>query len=81
MNLENTMTDQEKIIFIRSALRDLNINAKADEFTASTALTDLDIDSLDAVELQMYYEEKTGVETADPTGPLVTVKDLMDLMP
>lgn len=81
MNLENTMTDQDKIIFIRSALRDLNINANADAFTASTVLADLDIDSLDAVELQMYYEEKTGVETADPTGPLVTVKDLMDLMP
>ena len=75
------MTDQDKIIFIRSALRDLNINTKADAFTASTVLADLDIDSLDAVELQMYYEEKTGVETADPDGPLVTVKDLMDLMP
>lgn len=75
------MTDQEKIIFIRSALQDLNIKSTAEAFTASSVLADMGIDSLDAVELQMYYEEKTGVETADPTGPVITVKDLMDLMP
>lgn len=75
------MTDQEKIIFIQSALRDLNMKASAETVSASSVLADIGVDSLDAVELQMYYEEKTGVETADPTGPVVTVKDLMDLMP
>ena len=81
MNLETIMTDQEKINFISSALQDLNINTTGDAVTAGAVLADLGVDSLDAVELQMYYEEKTGVETADPTGPVVTVKDLMDLMP
>lgn len=73
------MTDQEKLNFIRSALQDLNMKANAVD--TNDVLADIGIDSLDAVELQMYYEEKTGVETADPKGPVVTVKDLMDLMP
>lgn len=75
------MIDQEKIEFIRSALTDLKLKADPSALLADTVLADVGIDSLDAVELQMYYEEKTGIETADPKGPVVTVKDLMDLMP
>lgn len=77
------MTAQEKVDFLKVALYSLKIanDGTEVEFTADTKLTELDIDSLDAIELQMYYEEVNGVETSDPTGAIVTVGDLLDLMP
>ena len=42
-------------------------------------ILDLSIDSLDIVELQMYYEEKVGIETESDV-PIVTVNDLMSIM-
>jgi acyl carrier protein len=44
-------------------------------------LDSVGLDSLDIVELQLYYEDVTGYETKDPTLPVLTVKDLIDLMP
>lgn len=77
------MTAQEKIDFLKSAMQSLKIiKAGQDlEFTSNTKLADLGVDSLDAIELQMYYEEVTGIETADPTGAVDTVGDLLNLMP
>lgn len=48
--------------------------------TEETRLRDLELDSLDIVELQMYYEEKMNVVIRDPDGPITTVAELLDLM-
>jgi acyl carrier protein len=75
------MTDIEKIKFLKEAIQVIKGNKEEFAFDRSTVLESLKIDSLDAVELQMYYEEKTGVETQDPSKPVKTVGDLIDLMP
>lgn len=74
------MSDQEKIDFLISAIKKLNGNDITD-ITADSTLSSLKIDSLDAIELQMYYEEVHGTQTKDPTGAVSTVQDLIDLMP
>ncbi len=50
------------------------------EVTESTKIRDLEFDSLDVVELQMYYEDKMNVIIKDPDGPINTVAELLDLM-
>lgn len=75
------MTDIEKIEFLREAIGNIKGEKTSTDFNRSTLLESLKIDSLDAVELQMYYEDKTGIETKDPTSPVKTVGDLIDLMP
>jgi acyl carrier protein len=50
------------------------------EITEETNLRDLDLDSLDIVELQMYYEDKMSVIVKDPDAPITTVKQLLDLI-
>ncbi len=47
----------------------------------NTELSTLKLDSLDVVELQMMYEDETGNTTLDSVKPILTVKDLLDLMP
>lgn len=48
--------------------------------TEETKLRDLNLDSLDIVELQMFYEEKMNVVIKDPEGPITKVSELLDLM-
>jgi acyl carrier protein len=74
------MSHIDNIEFLKSAIKELK-NLEVPDLDRSMRLADLKIDSLDAVELQMYYEEKTGVETKDPVKPVVTIGDLIDLMP
>ena len=74
------MSDNDKINFLIAALKELK-NLDIQNLTRDMKLVDLKIDSLDAVELQMYYEEQTGVETRDPTQAVNTVGDLIDLIP
>ena len=50
------------------------------EITEDTKIRDLDLDSLDVVELQMYYEDKMSVVIKDPNGPITKVSQLLDLM-
>ena len=45
----------------------------------SSNLLELGLDSLDIVELQMYYEEQYNVETSTDST-VSTVQDLMNLM-
>jgi len=71
------MTDQEKLQFVQGTLAELF--KKTVTLTEDTLLSDLDLDSLDLVELQMYYEDQTGKVSKDPTNPLRTVKDLIGL--
>jgi acyl carrier protein len=71
------MTDAEKIKFIEDAV--LVLFKKKISLKPTDILLNLSIDSLDVVELQMYYEEKVGIET-DSDIPAVTVSDLMAIM-
>ena len=71
------MTDAEKIKFIEDAV--LVLFKKTISLKPTDILLDLSIDSLDIVELQMYYEEKVGIETESDV-PIVTVNDLMFIM-
>lgn len=71
------MTDAEKIKFIEDAV--LVLFKKKISLKPTDILLNLSIDSLDVVELQMYYEEKVGIET-DADIPAVTVSDLMAIM-
>jgi len=75
------MTEQEKLDFFKIAYAELT-KAQVSELdiTADTALEDLNIDSLDAVELQMLLEDRSGMTVKDPTGVLRTVRDLLDLI-
>lgn len=75
------MTDAEKINFLATAIKSIKDKNFSIELTRDTELSSLGIDSLDAVELQMYYEEETGIETRDPERAVKTVGDLIDLMP
>lgn len=74
------MSDIDKIVFLKSAIKELK-GLDVPDLDRTMRLVDLKIDSLDAVELQMYYEDKTGVETRDPDKAVVTIGDLIDLMP
>jgi len=71
------MTDAEKIKFIEDAI--LHLFKKTVSLKTDDNLLDLSLDSLEIVELQMYYEETTGIET-DPDSSVVTVNDMMALM-
>lgn len=71
------MTDLEKIEFIESAIFELfgrNITVEPDD-----NLLELSLDSLDIVELQMYYEDAAKIEIPHD-ATCTTVKELMDLM-
>lgn len=71
------MTDAEKIKFIEDAI--VTLFKKTIKLTPTDVLLDLSIDSLDVVELQIYYEEVTGIET-ETDVPAITVSDLMSIM-
>jgi len=72
-----TMTDSEKIEFIENAI--LILTKKTLKLKPTDILVDLSLDSLDIVELQMYYEETTRHEI-ESDAVVVTVGELMALM-
>ena len=73
------MNKQEKIEFLKNAIFELK-DVKVDALTEYTNLSDLGLDSLDIVELQVFYEEKTGSITMDPETSINTVGDLLKIM-
>lgn len=73
------MNRQEKLEFLINAIQ--KVTSTKSTITEETMLDSVGLDSLDIVELQLYYEDVTGYETKDPTLPVLTVKDLIDLMP
>ena len=75
------MTNQEKIDLLLDAIKELNGKNTDIEVTENTELADLGIDSLDAVELQLYIEDKLKMQTNDPSGSIVTVADFLKLFP
>lgn len=73
------MTDQEKLEFLSTAMAKLFKKTLETTIDTNTSLVDIGLDSLDTVELQMYYDDETGHEF--PTdSKIVTIRDLMDLM-
>lgn len=74
------MTEIEKLNFLKLCITKIKqINDIS--FDINTSLNELELDSLDIVELQLMFEDETGVSTLDPTSPILTVKDLLSLVP
>jgi len=71
------MTEEEKIEFIQTAI--FEISKKEIKIEHDDLLLNLGLDSLNIVEMQMYYEDKTGNQLPDD-AIIVTVSDLMKLM-
>ena len=72
------MTEQEKINFLEVAI--LKLFDKKVTLSIDDNLLEVGIDSLDAVELQLYYEEELKIEINDSTTTIATVRDLINLM-
>ena len=72
------MTDSGKLEFITKAISEI-FGKDVKGISPSDRLLDLGLDSLDIVELQMYYEDEmnTDIET---DKVLFTVSDLMSVM-
>ena len=73
------MTEHEQLETFKQALANVT-KRPAPDITKDTLLTTLSIDSLDAVEMQMYYEDTFGIETKDPSGAIKTVGDFLNLL-
>jgi acyl carrier protein len=76
------VTDIENnLIFLKECISELKgISINEIEIDQDTDLSELGLDSLDIVELQMMYEEKTGVSLDDVDEPVGTIKDLLELL-
>lgn len=72
------MNNQEKLDFIKTTI-DSRFGIRGDVSPESN-LIELGLDSLDIVELQIYYEEQFSCELPDPENPILTIRDLMDIM-
>jgi acyl carrier protein len=71
------MTDQEKIKFIEDAV--LKLFKKSITLSPIDNLLEVGLDSLDVVELQVYYEEVNATEISNDSK-VSTVAELMALM-
>jgi acyl carrier protein len=71
------MTDQEKIKFIEDAV--LKLFKKTIKLSPTDNLLEVGLDSLDVVELQVYYEEITANEVSNDSK-VSSVSELMALM-
>ena len=71
------MTDQEKIKFIEDAV--LKLFKKSITLSPMDNLLEVGLDSLDVVELQVYYEEVNATEISNDSK-VSTVSELMALM-
>lgn len=77
--IRNNMTDQEKLEFLSNAIISVFKKSLDKPLSPSHTLISIGLDSLDIVELQMYYEEQYNVETSTDSK-VSTVQDLMNLM-
>lgn len=68
---------EEKLEFIKQAIK--TITNESIDLSLDTLLIDLGLDSLDIVELQLYYEEHTGHEIANDVI-IKSVEDLVNVM-
>lgn len=73
------MNNLEKLEFLEDAVQNKFGKELTEKLTPETALTSIGLDSLDIVELQMYYEDTYNIEI--PTSArIITVGDIMALM-
>lgn len=76
------MNNEEKMKLLIEGLKEIaSKEISPNELKGSTLLSDLKLDSLDIVELLMFYEEKTGQVVPDPSKDMKTVDDLLTLLP
>lgn len=76
------MSNEEKMNLLVQGLKEITDTAvDLSTLTGSTRLSELKLDSLDIVELLMFYEEKTGRVVPDPTEEMKTLDDLLNLLP
>jgi acyl carrier protein len=73
------VTESEKLAFMQNAVEQLfKIEFK---INLGDNLSDLGLDSLDVVELQLFYEDAFQLQLPDTFKPLVYVSDVINLMP
>lgn len=74
------MNDQEKLHVMSLALKEVKGKEVAN-LSRETLVSDLDLDSLDLVEIQLFFEAHLETVIKDPNKPIRTVGDLFDLVP
>jgi acyl carrier protein len=74
------LTREEKFKLLKESILELKDINETFSISETDELYKFNLDSLDIVELQMIYEEKTGNQTANPTKTVKTVGDLLDVM-
>ena len=72
------ITEKEKIEFLEQSIQTL-FNREL-KLNLGDNLHDLGIDSLDIVELQLFYEETFSTQLPDGHTPIVYVSDIIKLM-
>lgn len=73
------MTENDNKIFLLNAINHI-LKQELTDISDETELVNLGLNSLDIVELQMHYEEKTNKILPDSSTPIKTIKDLLMLM-
>jgi len=74
------MNIEDKLNWLKTTLK-TEFKIELDSVTPDILIDDLDIDSLDLVELQMKYEDDHGVEVPTVDYELVNIGDLLKLLP
>ncbi len=74
------MEQQELFEKIKTILVD-NFSVPEDQVTREATVQDLDLDSLDLVEMTMMVEEEIGVEIEDEeVADVETIQDMLELL-
>lgn len=73
------MNNTEKLALICRGLVEIKGKELIGEITPETKLADAGLDSLDAIELQMWIEEQLGTEISEPASSPVIFKDLIEM--
>jgi len=73
----------KKLIWFTNAVNQIKGNKilSTESLDENTLLATLELDSLDVVELQMMYEDEFNYVLGEPTSPIITVGDLLSLIP
>ena len=74
------MNIEDKLKWLKTTL-ETKFNVVINNIDLDMTIDDLKIDSLDLVELQMEYEDQHAVEVPTADYELVTVNDLINLLP
>lgn len=75
------MNTQQKLSWLTTNIIEIMALDNSFAINEDSELDMIGLDSLDIVELQMAFEDEFNVEVGDPITPLVTVRDLLNLLP